>query len=68
MEIAERMKKRPGRFEAIQVLFCGHKINTGFPMFIFRARKGMLTECPKGCGKQKTKQVESGIDLTSGGI
>lgn len=54
----------PGRFEAIQVLFCDHKIHTGTPMKIFRVKKGQLTVCPQGCGEQKTKRVESGRDLT----
>lgn len=58
-------KSVPGRFEAIQVLHCGHKIHTGKPMKIFQLKKGQLTECPKGCGEFKTKQVESGRDLTS---
>ena len=57
--------KVPGRFEAIQVLFCGHKINTNKPMKVFRVKKGQLTNCPNGCGEQKTKQIESGRDMTN---
>lgn len=54
------MKQRPGSFAAIQVLHCGHVIETGQPMFLFRVGKGQITVCPQGCGEQKTKQVKSG--------
>ena len=55
--------KTTGRFEAIQVLHCAHKISTGIPMRFFRVAKGALTECPEGCGSQKTSQVESGREM-----
>jgi hypothetical protein len=58
--------KAPGRFEAIQILFCGHKIETGKAMHSFQLKKGQLTDCPNGCGEQKTKQIESGKDLSNG--
>lgn len=58
------IRKIPGRFEAIQILFCDHKIHTGKPMRLFQLAKGQLTDCPKGCGMQKTKCVKSGRDLT----
>lgn len=54
------MKQRPGGFAAIQILHCGHVIETGQPMFLFRVGKGQMTVCPQGCGEQKTKQVKSG--------
>jgi len=64
MDMEIKMNKNiPGRFEAIQVLFCEHKIETGLPMRFFQLKKGQLTDCPKGCGMQKTKNVESGKDL-----
>jgi hypothetical protein len=56
--------KAPGRFEAIQILFCGHSIKTGIAMHSFQLKKGQLADCPDGCGKQKTKQIESGKDLS----
>lgn len=61
-----RQTKAPGRFEAIQILFCEHKIKTGIAMHTFKLTKGQLTDCPEGCGKQKTKQIESGKDLSNG--
>lgn len=54
------MKQRPGSFAAVQVLHCGHQIETEQPMFLFRVGKGQMTVCPQGCGEQKTKQVKSG--------
>lgn len=57
------IKKIPGRFEAIQILFCEHEIKTGLPLRFFQLKKGQLTDCPNGCGMQKTKRVESGKDL-----
>lgn len=32
-------------------------------MRFFRVAKGALTECPEGCGSQKTSQVESGREM-----
>lgn len=49
----------PGWRKAIQVLSCGHKIDTGKSMRMFKAAKGQLTECPQGCGPCKTARVES---------
>jgi hypothetical protein len=56
-------QKTTGRFEAIQVLHCAHKIITGVPMRFFRVAKGEMTECPEGCGLQKTSRVESGREM-----
>ena len=56
---------RPGSFEAIQELFCGHMINTGRQMNEFAVAKGQLTECLEGCGLQKTKHIRSGKAMPS---
>ena len=43
--------------EAVRVLGCGHTLQTGMSMRMFRAVKGELTECRKGCGEQPTTKV-----------
>lgn len=50
-------------FEAIRVFECGHKVDTGTPMKLFRARKGEMKECQQGCGQQKTVRVEAGKEM-----
>lgn len=52
-----------GMFEAIRVFACGHKVHTGKALRFFRTAKGELTECPEGCGMQKTARVESGVAM-----
>lgn len=54
-----------GQFAAIRVLACGCSFDTGSTMLLFRTKKGELTECPYGHGKQKTKEVRSGNPRSS---